>query len=51
MAVAIVANSLAIETQKNSKLRDCIVKLYENDGTARVAFMSVNTQNFKFVYM
>ena len=39
MAVTIVANSLAIETQRNRKLRACIVKLYENNGTASVAFI------------
>ena len=39
--VTIVAiNSLAIETQRNHKLRVCIVKLYGNDGTATVAFIS-----------
>ena len=33
MAVTIVANSLAIKTQRNRKLRACIVKLYENVKT------------------
>ena len=39
MAVAIVANSLAIKSQRNLKLCAYILKLYENNGTASVAFI------------
>lgn len=37
MAVVIVANSMAVETQRNHKLRAYIVQLYENDRTVSVA--------------
>ena len=49
MAVAIVFNSLAIETQRNHKLRACVVKLYENDGTLSVAFFIYTAVSTKVV--
>ena len=53
MAIAIVANLLAVETQRNHKLRRaCTVKLYQwkrRDCKCWI-YVSVNTRNFKFVY-